>query len=364
MGNSQSQTGKGQEKTGVFKKELESISHIIGNIVSEKDTFRNKNYNFLSEDVCKQHYILLQNELQKHLKVDLQSLGASLYIIPKSDEDKLSKYNITKPELCQMISSHYVRILYILCLIKHVYNLERFGDMSIAGIVFRNIEIVDDMMKINFCQTPQKDPRKDFSHNTQIDLGMVEGINFFTEYILDREEANSFIKMMRYIFSRKRKEFSEYICLLSARNKVTKKEFKEFEKSFSEGYTCSPQKGGSGIIDKNVEIVPENPILSSNLCFSASNPIRLKINTKEGKKVLDKYNLMKKNYQANINEINKLLNMITTKEAGNYILRDIKKEHLDEIISEVKTRVKQFYIQSILDFHSVLDIAKTVPHLK
>jgi hypothetical protein len=73
---------------------------------------------------------------------------------------------------------------------------------------------------------------------------------------------------------------------------------------------------------------------------------------------------MKKNYQTNVNEINKLLNMLIQKEGNNYVLRDLKKDDLDKIINEVKLRVKLFYIQSILDFHSVLDIAKTVPHLR
>ena len=137
----------------IFEKELSKMNILINDIISNDDLFKNKEYNFLSQDVCENYQVVLEEELSKHLKLDIKSLGASLYIIPKHTDDtdiKLTKYKLTKKEVCNKISNHYIKILYIMCLVKYVYNLEKSGDLSIAGIIFRNIKIVDDMMQIYF----------------------------------------------------------------------------------------------------------------------------------------------------------------------------------------------------------------------
>ena len=80
MGNSSSRSPDSQ----VFKKELVVLNGIVNNIINEKDVFKNNNYNFLSQDVCEKYQIILEEELTKYLKLDVKSLGTSLYIDRKS----------------------------------------------------------------------------------------------------------------------------------------------------------------------------------------------------------------------------------------------------------------------------------------
>ena len=95
----------------VFKNELTKLNHIVTSIINDKDLFKNSKYNFLSQEVCNKYQIILEDELSKHLKLSVKSLGTSLYIVPKNEEVKLSNVNITKKEICEKISNHYLKII-------------------------------------------------------------------------------------------------------------------------------------------------------------------------------------------------------------------------------------------------------------
>ena len=57
MGNQVSSPEKNDKN--IFEKELQHINDIVNSIVTEKDLFKNRDYNFLTQDVCNQHYILM-----------------------------------------------------------------------------------------------------------------------------------------------------------------------------------------------------------------------------------------------------------------------------------------------------------------
>lgn len=386
MGNNVSYT-KHDINGNIFAEELNIIKEVVNKIIDDKDMFLNKDYNFLSKDVCNEHYVLLEQELNKHLKIELESLGTSLYIIPKShNDDKLTKLNLTKKKICQKVTNHYIKILYIICLIKYVYNLENNGDMSIAGIIFRNIKILDDIMEISFCQIPHKNYQNNGKNITKINLGLLEGITFFTEYFLQPEEANVFIGLMKTILSRKKQSvLTAQICDFAKSKSISQKELIEIEKLYKNRYNkniiCVPNNvkshvkvGGESIIDEdikeekrikinlNVFIEKENPIFVSKMCY-ASNQIIVKLNTPDGKKLVAIYNKMKSNYDTNIKDIQSILDMIVMKEHDEYILKDIKQDELSNIIECVKINIKKFYMQSILDYHLLLDTAKNIPNI-
>jgi hypothetical protein len=361
MGNSSS------SHTVQYSKEVESLKNVVSSIINEKDTFINKDYNFLSKDVCNQHYIVMQQELNKHLKIELEALGTSMYIIPKNDDEKLTKLNITKKEICEMISSHYIKILYVLCLIKYVYNLEHNGDMSIAGIVFRNIKILDDIMQIDFCQMPHKDVGN--KNATRINLGLLEGMQFFSNYFLKPEEAGSFLGLMKTVLAKKKQSaFTNTMCTMMKNTKFTKEEIKEMEALYERRYgkkiVCTPDKVLKEPVTGNLfmYIEKENPIFSSKMCYSA-NQVVVKLNTKEGRIVSEKYNQMKDNYTRNIKSIHVHLDKLVAKDGnGGYVLKDVKKPELENIIESVKVAIKVFYLQSIMDFHALLEKAKESPN--
>ena len=56
-------------KKGVFNKELEKLNSIVNEVITTKKTFKNSNYNFLNPKVCDKYTLVMQNSLNKHLKV-------------------------------------------------------------------------------------------------------------------------------------------------------------------------------------------------------------------------------------------------------------------------------------------------------
>lgn len=384
MGNSSSNNTSQEE--GIFANELSLIKNIVNNIINDRDVFHNKDYNFLSQDICKQYNIVLQAELDKHLKIELESLGTKLYIIPKREDESLNKLKLSKKEICDKISGHYIKILYIICLIKHVYNLEQNGDISIAGIVFRNIKIMDDIMEIDFCQVPQKSYKYDPSDSnsgksiTKINLGLIQGVDFFNKYFLKPTESKVFMNLMRIIFSRKQKKgFNNHICQLVKNKQLTAEEIEEIEELYTNRFgsklvcTESPAPRSNGfespIVSASaklpnlyIEISENNPIFSNRMCLAGGQRV-VKLNTPEGRKVHESYKKMKANYNKNIKNIHDILNKLIYKQGEEYMLKDIKNNELEEVIKSVKTQVKIFYMQSILDYQTIFDISTDLPNI-
>jgi hypothetical protein len=343
----------GHSKENVFEKELFKLNQIVSDIIDSNDIFKNKYYNFLSEDICQEYQVVLEEELSKHLKLDIKTLGASLYIIPKSEDstDKLTKFNLTKQEICNKISNHYIKILYILCLVKYVYNLEKHGDLSIIGIIFRNIKIIDDMMQIHFCSLPHKK----YSENTfKIDFGQLEGLKFFTEFFLTPKESSEFIGLLRAILARSNpQKINNLICDF-------KSDFNKLEEMYNSHYNkkLKCQRGGN----LHLYVEKDNPIFLSEYC-AASIKIVIKLNTEKGKKIYEFYKQMHANYQSNIASIQKILDKLVVKSNNQFELRDITKKDLDNLIQETKSIIKLFYYKSILDFQKLLDMAKDAPNI-
>lgn len=346
--------------TNIFEEELKKLNSVVNQIIDEKDLFKNKDYNFLSQDVCSRYNIVLEEELKKHMKVDLKALGTSLYIIPKADQTPLTKHNLNKKQVCEMISNHYMKILYIICLIKYVYNLENNGDKSIAGIVFENIRITDDIFQIQYCAIPHKDYSKDGKDAYKIDFSHLDGISFFTKYFLSAEESNAFVSILRSVLGRaKKKQMREKLCRYFGSTKDPSLEEMRglYTKKYKEKLSC--QKGGS-MTNLYLYIEKDNPVFSQGYC-RAPDFKKFKTTTPEGKRIVSLYNAMKDNYKKNIAEIERTLSMIVETTRAGCFLKDITKEELDRIIQLVKTRVQVFYVQSIIDYQNLLDEVNKLP---
>lgn len=378
MGNSTSQTATYAEKH-VFQKELETLNAIVNSILTEKNIFKNSDYNFLSQDVCNKHYILMESELNKHLKVNLKGVGEALYIIPKDSERTYSARNINKGEICQKISHHYMKILYILCLVKYVYNIEHHGDYSISGIIMRNIRIVDNIMEINFCNVPQKDFSKSLKDAYKIDFSKLEGLKFMTDFFLTKPESFSYVKVLKSVLARGSKTaINKHICNYIENTKAPLEHIKNLEKMYMQRYSEKLVCGGKAeeagkklrledaahakynlfmYVEKN------NPVFSKEYC-SEIHKLVIQLNTPGGKKVLEAYKQMKDNYNMHLQDIQKLISLLVAKDKrGAYSLKDIDKRTLDDIVVKIKDTIKTYYIQSLLDFQKLLDIGKNVPNI-
>jgi hypothetical protein len=107
----------------------------------------------------------------------------------------------------------------------------------------------------------------------------------------------------------------------------------------------------------------DNPIFSKEYCYEMHKLV-IPLSSSNGKKVNNQYRIMKENYKNNISNIQRLLNMLVTKNAnGDFELKDVSQHELDNVIENVKTTIKTYYIQSIMDYQILLDIGKATPNI-
>ena len=366
MGAGQSQLNKSMNN--VFSKELLQLNTIINNVLSSDDKFVNSNYNFLFEDVCNKYTIVWEKELNKHLKVNLENLSGAIFLVPKKDllVSEEDETEITKQELCSKISKHYLKILYILSLIKHVYDLEGNGDNSLAGIISRNIHITSNTMELQFCSIPHKD--YDSQHSDKIDFGNLQGLKLLTEHFLTPVEKYAFIEQLKNIFSRKpRHKLIDSICHdalvpLDKYNKIYSQKFKNTIVCDKKSSRIPRQKN----VDLMFEVVADNPILHTRYCFSKKRLI-IPIDKSDShvRHLLKLHDTMNTNYMNNVESVLAVLQMLVEKNKnGEFSLKNISNEELQSIVKDVKRTVIIFYIQSIVDYHVLLDYAKSIPNIK
>jgi hypothetical protein len=357
----------------VFSTELEKINDIVSKVITKDDKFIDANYNFLFEETCSKYTVIWEKQLGKHLKVDLDNLSGSIYLVEKKDNitNTPDNVDISKQDLCNKISKHYIKILYIFSLIKTVYDLEHAGDDSIAGIMQRNVKIIgDDIMELNYCSVPHKD--YDIQPSDKINFDYLQGFKLFVEHFLTPIERYAFLEQFKAIFARQpRHKVIDAICQdslvpLDAYEKLYSKKFEKTDKKL----TCNAErhnvKKERKTVDLMFEVVADNPILHTQFCFSHKKlVIPLKSNDKETRKVEELYKDMHKNYVNNVDNILKILYKIVDRESEDkYVLKNISSDDLEIIIKEVKQNIVLFYMQSIVDYQVLLDGAKSIPNIK
>jgi hypothetical protein len=275
-----------------------------------------------------------------------------------------------------------MRILYVLTLIKYVYDLEHHGDYSIAGIVFRNIQINDGIMSIAHCSVPQKD-YSSASKDHKINFGTLEGMSFFVNYVMDTEEAKVFIDVLRAILSRSpRGQVRKTVCKMLASKKVDAKMVKDIELAYKSRYgtdlvcssissaTASASTSASASVsvsnsnsraaklpNLSMRVESNNPVFMKDYCYNV-NEVIVKVDGSQSKPIMNAFKLMQQNYKANVAGIERLMDKLVINSRNGYELRDIGKPELDVVVDDVKTTIKLFYMQSIMDFQNLLDIAK------
>jgi hypothetical protein len=366
----------------VFEKDLEYLTTMVNAILDKNNIFKNNDYNFLSKDVCEKHTLVLEDELNKHLKVSLQTVGTSLYLIPNNDTNNkqtIKGTKMTKREICEKISNHYMKILYILSLVKYVYDIENHGDYSVGGIIFRNVKVIDDIMAINYCSMPQKDYAQK-TQNFKIDFSTLEGMSFLIDYVLSKDESKTFIDVLRSILSRSpRGIVRQQTCAFLKNKKLRKEDIRKVEELYSQrfatklecpldnsykatqGETLTVKEGdvSSKRPNLHMKVEKDNPVFLKDFCYNVKE-IVIMMNKPNNKGIVEAFKTMQSNYKSNVKSIESLMNRLVMKKGTTYELRDITKYELDNIINDVKSTVKLFYIQSIMDYQHLLDIAKNI----
>lgn len=368
MGSGQSTMNN--KTNNIFSKELSKLNEIVNKVITKDDKFLNPDYNFLFEDVCKNYTILWEKELNKHLKVNLHNLSGSLYLLPKKDivVSKEDDIEVNKQDLCKNISKHYVKILYVMSLIKTVYDLENDGDNSLAGILRRNINIVDNIMELSYCSVPHKD--YDAQPTDKINFSHLQGFDIFIKHFLSPVEKYAFLEQFKSIFARKpRSKIVDAIC----HDSLVPLDMYEniYSKKFASKHSIvckdnsNKKRHFKNDIDLLFEVATDNPILHTHYCFSTKQLIiPLNKNNHEVRELLELYSSMNTHYQTNVDKVVNIMYSLVERKGDKFELKNISNDELTNIITKVKQEIVIFYIQSIVDFHVLLDHAKKIPSIK
>lgn len=342
-----------KELKHVFASELHIVSDIIDHVIGDDNKFVAEDYNFLSRETCDRYTFVLQSQLNKHLKIDVQHLHDSIILVPKAERVAANdqKTVIDKKDLCRTIAQHYVKVLYVLCLIKYVYDLENAGDYSIAGIIKRNTRLTGDLLEINYCSLPQKDYAR---RDKRVHFGSLKGLQFLVEHFLAPEEQRTFVSQLRMIVAR---SIDPAAVQALACNDVHLLKPRDYEMLY--GVHCRKTKvvaaNDPSAASMAFDVAPFNPILSSDVCMSKKKVV-VQLSASRPTKLA--YERLHKRYVENVREVEALLLRLVAKSGCSYELRVISDVDLDQIVSEVKSNVVKFFLASVLDYQHLLDVAK------
>lgn len=353
----------------IFKKELQGLNTLVTDLVTTDNLqFKKQKYKVAMKNICDSYNIVLESQLKKHLKVELKSLKDSIYLFPTRDAVHLKDgKTVTKDDLCKLIGSHYHRILKLLVLVKHVYDVEHHGNNSLAGIIMNNINMTPNIFEMHFCDVSQKMVHK----GNGIDFSMLTGFQFLCNDVMSKTEKTLFLKTMRNLFARKNIDaLAEHMAcgdsLLSAAD------YKEFLQYTSAKHVACKQSVANNMQqfaetkEENMYmfVAKNNPMLhDSELVCSDKRQLLIDISkkTKPIKELIKKYELLQDLYKKNIAEIVSSINKLVEKDlTGGYSLRDIDAKSLEDLEVNIKKLCVKFYIQTLVGYQSLLDFAKTL----
>ena len=359
---------------GVFGKELELLNNICYSIINKDTNKFNKNeYNMFMNELNNNHLLILEKNLNKHLKVDLENLNSSLYFVPKqqpnvidfvSDKGMFSKENnfIKKSEIASMIGNHYSSILNMVKTIANVYDIEGGGDYSIAGIVQRNIKLENDLLVVNYCNMPQFD-YKDNKKVDKVNFSNLKGIKLLTG-MMTKDEANAFTKHLGLILSENSptSKLEDSICKMNTQYKTN--DFSKLYKT-KKGISldCSTKKhfSNSSELDFFLSVSKNNPILAANKCLDKKKVIinmKDKNISKQSKQLYKLYDTFQSNYKTNINNV--FTNLYDVIDIKNFIIKDISNLDLQNSMINLKQHLIKFYMNSLMDYKNLLNHAKKI----
>ena len=375
MGNGNS-TSNVQLK-GVFGKELQELNELCYKIISKEDSskFTKNKYNMFINGLYDNHVLVLEKDLNKHLKVDLEKLNSSLYFLPKQQQDVIdleqskgffskaqSKF-IKKSDLTSMISQHYTTVLNMVKMITQVYDIESGGDYSIAGIVKRNISMENGLLVVNYCNMAQFD-YKDNKKVDKVNFANLKGAKLLTS-LMSKDEARAFTKHLNALLSEKTSHAKLEKSICENNLLYDTKEFSElFKNRTGQPIDCTKHKYYSDTdnYDLFLTVSKDNPILSANKCLDKKKVI---INlsdknlSKQSKKLHQLYDTFTDNYKHNIKNVFSNLHDVIDMKNG-FMIKDVSNNELQDTLKKLKVHVMKFYINSIVDYKNLLDQAKKI----
>jgi hypothetical protein len=374
MGNKQARP-ESENLKGVFGKELQVIDGLLGMVLNDEGTdFRNTQYQTKSKKICDRYFMVLESDLTRHIKLELQDLKDNIYLIPQDSTELRLRDNkrFTKAEICKEITSHYTRIFNVIRVIKEVLDVENGGNFSLAGIVQQNIDMTNDVIEVRFCEAEQMsvNPQELINQlnkeskrqkRARIDFFDLKGMRVFRDSLLSDEEATRFRHHLSALLQRSsatslRKTLCKHVLL----------DKPSMEAIYGETPDCN-NIDHLDLKQTNTSfkliVAPNNPILSPMMCRSQRRYIvNVAKQTPEQQQLVRLYKNFRQHYQKNVEKLVALLNKMLTfdQTQRTATLQFLDSKQVAEYEKECKVVIIAFYLQSIIDYQRMLDLAKTM----
>ena len=356
---------------GASSSSLKRLNDLVNELITSDNVFRNPTYNFLDKKACDTYTMVLESDLKKHLKVELQTIKDTIYLVPKKDMVTINATVKKKEELCEMISSHYKRIIKLLSLIKYVYDSEQNGEFSIAGILLRNIVMSGKNMNVSFCDVAQRQVNK-----KTVDFKGLAGLEYFCEHVLTPVQKKILISNMKNLLNlsdgdQKNKKMRSLVAhMYCGDDLLSEKDYKQVMNDAAG--KCNPKtktkfnEWANEKVEEDYEfmISKMNSIFHYNTCHQQNGYlIDTTLNNKNVKRLVASYKLMNKEYVDNINVVLQNVMKMVSKKDGRFELNEISYSELNEIENNVIRTVAKFFMQFIVRYHHLLELARNCPHV-
>jgi hypothetical protein len=361
----------------VFKDDVAFLNDIVGDIMS--------NTQYVKDDSkCEDYTLILEEELKKHLKVELVNLKQHVFFVKKTDNVRMHNgKQVNKQALCKSLARHYNKVLKLLKLVKNIYDIEHGGDYSIAGICLRNVIVLKDLMEIHFCgkehmdgnKTKNADSNGDKNPNL-IDFNKMHGMQLFLEEILTKGERNTFVHNIQFLLNREDTDF-QTLAKCHGDELVGKNLYKSYDIG-SKDASCNHEqskKMAFTIADtdkiNSLRIAAGNPVFHADLCTEDNvMVIQTNVSDENMPMLLSLHKQMKSNYKKNIDDLKKILfnSMLDTvyddaTKRSKYVLKNLTSRDISTLRKNVSQTIALLFYRSLMDYYALLEQAKKVPHL-
>ena len=299
--------------------------------------------------------MVVEDKLQKHLKIHLHELATTIYFVPKANNQLMAKnQTITKKELCSIITSHYTRTLKVLSMIREMYDIENGGDYSLPGILFRNMDNIDGMFQASYCGLNQEP----LNGGDRVDFSKMKGLKRFVDEMLTTEEARTFLLHLKQLFGNmNKKRISELICQDTL---ISLQTYAMIYEGIPINMSC---QSGGGLSNEHFLffVGKDKPIISYELCYD-----KQKMLIPYDKTIKALFIKFKNDYLLNIHNVTTIIHKLISfdKKTKSYKLNDLSHDQLISVEMEMKKSVMIFYIQSMVNFYKIFNHIKNNKHLK
>lgn len=312
------------------------------------------------EALCESFTYVLERNLRKYQKAYLEEFHDNIVVIPRP------KPKLLKEDICNSISKHYSRLLVLVQAMYKIMDAENNGENSIAGICIRNINQIDELVEVKYCESKQyhnnvfatttttTPTAKSIKIARKLDLSQLSGFATLIDDVLSKDESRVFKNLVGSLLLEKRMRLNEA-------DKLIMKKFDTFDNEIYQMNADMKQKGGGGGSSQMLFAVSENnPIFSTDTCF-----IKKKYILPKSKIILKKLQKQEDDFLYIMGILNELLGEMIIKNAADESLelKLLTEKQLAALENKAKKTLMMFYLQSIVNYNIILKSAEKMQKL-